>query len=89
LAQGITPLAYADEGHIEAVRYPSDARAFGVQWHPEDTAKTDATTANGLILSSFTSISNSITSANTLIINLFKKSMNIIDNTFFVNISQK
>jgi len=36
LAQGITPLAYADEGHIEAVRYPSDAWAFGVQWHPED-----------------------------------------------------
>lgn len=36
LAQGITALAYADEGHIEAVRYPSDAWAFGVQWHPED-----------------------------------------------------
>ena len=39
LAQGITPLAYADEGHIEAVRYPSDAWAFGVQWHPEDNYK--------------------------------------------------
>lgn len=36
LAPGITPLAYADEGHIEAIRYPSDAWAFGVQWHPED-----------------------------------------------------
>ena len=39
LAQGITALAYADEGHIEAVRYPSDAWAFGVQWHPEDNYK--------------------------------------------------
>jgi len=39
LAQGIIALAYADEGHIEAVRYPSDAWAFGVQWHPEDNYK--------------------------------------------------
>ena len=39
LAQGITALAYADEGHIEAVRYPSDSWAFGVQWHPEDNYK--------------------------------------------------
>lgn len=39
LAQGITALAYAEEGHIEAVRYSSDAWAFGVQWHPEDNYK--------------------------------------------------
>ena len=39
LAQGITALAYADEGHIEAIRYPGDAWAFGVQWHPEDNYK--------------------------------------------------
>jgi len=39
LAQGIVALAHADEGHIEAVRYPSDAWAFGVQWHPEDNYK--------------------------------------------------
>ena len=39
LAQGITAWAYADEGHIEAIRYPGDAWAFGVQWHPEDNYK--------------------------------------------------
>jgi len=39
LAQGVAALAHADEGHIEAVRYPSDAWAFGVQWHPEDNYK--------------------------------------------------
>ena len=39
LAQGISPLAFAREGHVEAVRYPSNSWAFGVQWHPEDNYK--------------------------------------------------
>lgn len=39
LAEGISPLAYAKEGHVEAVRLPSKAWAFGVQWHPEDNYK--------------------------------------------------
>ena len=39
LAEGISPLAYAKEGHIEALRLPSKAWAFGVQWHPEDNYK--------------------------------------------------
>lgn len=36
LGKGITPLAFAPEGHIEAVRYASASWAFGLQWHPED-----------------------------------------------------
>ena len=36
IGNGITPLAYAKEGHVEAVRYSSEAWAFGLQWHPED-----------------------------------------------------
>ena len=39
LAEGISPLAYAKEGHVEALRLPSKAWAFGVQWHPEDNYK--------------------------------------------------
>jgi len=39
LAEGISPLAYAKEGHVEALRLPSNAWAFGVQWHPEDNYK--------------------------------------------------
>jgi putative glutamine amidotransferase len=32
-------LAYAKEGHVEALRLPGKAWAFGVQWHPEDNYK--------------------------------------------------
>ena len=39
LAEGIFPLAYANEGHVEALRYRSNSWAFGVQWHPEDNYK--------------------------------------------------
>ena len=39
LAEGISPLAYAKEGHVEALRLPGKAWAFGVQWHPEDNYK--------------------------------------------------
>ena len=39
LAEGISPLAFAKEGHIEALRLPSNGWAFGVQWHPEDNYK--------------------------------------------------
>jgi putative glutamine amidotransferase len=39
LAEGITPLAFAQEGHVEALRYQSNGWAYGLQWHPEDNYK--------------------------------------------------
>jgi len=39
LAEGISPLAFAKEGHVEALRLPSNGWAIGVQWHPEDNYK--------------------------------------------------
>jgi putative glutamine amidotransferase len=39
LAEGISPLAFAKEGHVEALRLPSNGWAFGLQWHPEDNYK--------------------------------------------------
>lgn len=36
LAPGVEAIAYSAEGFIEAVKYPSDGWAYGVQWHPED-----------------------------------------------------
>lgn len=36
LGAGLEPLAYAPEGHIEAVWIDARAYAAGVQWHPED-----------------------------------------------------
>jgi putative glutamine amidotransferase len=39
LADSITPLAFAPEGHIEAVKYQSSVWAYGLQWHPEDNYK--------------------------------------------------
>jgi putative glutamine amidotransferase len=36
LAKGLTVIARAAEGHIEAVKIDSTGWAFGVQWHPED-----------------------------------------------------
>jgi putative glutamine amidotransferase len=41
LGQGVEPIAFAAEGHVEAVRYQSSRWAFGVQWHPEDNYETD------------------------------------------------
>lgn len=41
LGQGVEPIAFAAEGHVEAVRYQSSGWAFGVQWHPEDNYETD------------------------------------------------
>jgi putative glutamine amidotransferase len=41
LADGLTAIARADEGHIEAVRIDSPGWAFGVQWHPEDNYDTE------------------------------------------------
>lgn len=41
LGQGVEPIAFAAEGHVEAVKYESKAWAFGVQWHPEDNYETD------------------------------------------------
>lgn len=43
LGKGVTPIAHAAEGHIEAVRYDNAKTwAFGVQWHPEDNFHEDA-----------------------------------------------
>lgn len=41
LGDRITVLSRASEGHVEAVRYDIGQWAYGVQWHPEDTAATD------------------------------------------------
>ena len=43
LGRGVTPIAHAAEGHVEAVRYDSAKNwAFGLQWHPEDNFDEDA-----------------------------------------------
>jgi putative glutamine amidotransferase len=36
LGTGVTPIAVAHDGVIEAVAYDSPGWAFGMQWHPED-----------------------------------------------------
>ena len=36
LGNGVTPIAHAAEGHIEAVKYDLNTWAYGLQWHPED-----------------------------------------------------
>jgi putative glutamine amidotransferase len=41
LADGLTVIARAAEGHIEAVKINSPGWAFGVQWHPEDNYDTE------------------------------------------------
>jgi len=41
LAEGLTVIARAAEGHVEAVKIDSAGWAFGVQWHPEDNYDTD------------------------------------------------
>ena len=41
LADGLTVIARAAEGHVEAVRIDSTGWAFGVQWHPEDNYDTE------------------------------------------------
>lgn len=41
LADGLTVIARADEGHVEGVRIDSPGWAFGVQWHPEDNYDTE------------------------------------------------
>lgn len=41
LGAGVTPIAYAAEGHVEAVVYDAIGWAAGVQWHPEDNFDTD------------------------------------------------
>ena len=41
LADGLTVIARAAEGHIEAVKINSTGWAFGVQWHPEDNYDTE------------------------------------------------
>ena len=41
LADGLTVIARAAEGHIEAVKIDSPGWAFGVQWHPEDNYDTE------------------------------------------------
>jgi putative glutamine amidotransferase len=41
LADGLTVIARAAEGHVEAVKIDSVGWAFGVQWHPEDNYDTE------------------------------------------------
>ena len=41
LAAGLTVIARAAEGHVEAVKIDSTGWAFGVQWHPEDNYDTE------------------------------------------------
>lgn len=36
LAPGVEAIAHSAEGFVEAVKYPSEGWAYGVQWHPED-----------------------------------------------------
>ena len=42
LAPGLTVVATAQDGTIEAVEHTSSRWVVGVQWHPEDTAAEDA-----------------------------------------------
>lgn len=42
LGAGLDVVARADDGTVEAVTIESAGWAFGVQWHPEDTARDDA-----------------------------------------------
>jgi len=41
VADGVTVIARAAEGHVEAARFDSPGWAFGVQWHPEDNYDTE------------------------------------------------
>ncbi len=41
VADGLTVIARAAEGHVEAVKIDSAGWAFGVQWHPEDNYDTE------------------------------------------------
>lgn len=41
LGDGVTPIALAHDGVVEAVTYDSAGWAFGVQWHPEDNWDTE------------------------------------------------
>lgn len=51
LGDGVTPIALAHDGVIEAVSFDSTGWAFGVQWHPEDNW--DSVPANLAIVESF------------------------------------
>lgn len=52
LADGLHAVATADDGTIEAVEFDArDRYAIAVQWHPEDSAHTDA--ANAALFTSF------------------------------------
>ena len=42
LGNGVEPIAWAAEGHVEAVKYEGHAWAYGLQWHPEDNFDSDA-----------------------------------------------
>jgi putative glutamine amidotransferase len=36
LGQGIVPVAFSEDGVVEAIEYPARRFVLGVQWHPED-----------------------------------------------------
>jgi putative glutamine amidotransferase len=42
LGRGLEVVATSGEGVIEAIKIPSKAWAFGVQWHPEDNFASNA-----------------------------------------------
>jgi len=47
LGDGLTPVAWAPDGVIEAVEMPGDERfVLGVQWHPEELVGRDAAARN-------------------------------------------
>ena len=41
LGDGVIPVAYDDQGLVEAVEYEHASWVVGVQWHPEDTTSTE------------------------------------------------
>lgn len=41
LGDGVVPVAFDDEGMVEAVEFRDASWVVGVQWHPEDTTSTE------------------------------------------------
>ncbi len=45
IGNGLRAVGVADDGLVEALEAPSSSFALGVQWHPEELAKTDPSTS--------------------------------------------
>ena len=41
LGDGVEPIAHAESGNVEAVKYAALSWGYGVQWHPEDNFETE------------------------------------------------